>query len=267
MRRRVWREHASDPGRHARPASRARPSGWRAATPAGAGEETASGLEAAEVRGLATRCQRHLESNRASRGDAPCSLHPEQLKEFDELGYLVLPNCFSDEEMEVLRSEAEAHLRHRPPGGLAREVGRAAHRVRRPHLQRGVRHPWPPSAPDRAARAVLRRAGLHASVQDQRQGAVRRRGVAMAPGLRHLAARRRHARAARHEHLGVPGRGDAGQRPADVHPQEPQARHAGSRPRQGHHQLSAVDAGQRDGDQAGARTAASSRRPASPAPC
>ena len=35
-------------------------------------------------------------------------LTPKQLKEFDELGYLVLPNCFSEEEIEVLRSEAEA---------------------------------------------------------------------------------------------------------------------------------------------------------------
>ena len=34
-------------------------------------------------------------------------LTPKQLKEFDELGYLVLPDCFSDEEMAVLRSEAE----------------------------------------------------------------------------------------------------------------------------------------------------------------
>jgi ectoine hydroxylase len=34
-------------------------------------------------------------------------LTAKQLKEFDQLGYLVIPNCFSDEEMSVLRSEAE----------------------------------------------------------------------------------------------------------------------------------------------------------------
>ncbi len=34
-------------------------------------------------------------------------LTPKQLREFDELGYLVLPNCFSEEEIGVLRSEAE----------------------------------------------------------------------------------------------------------------------------------------------------------------
>jgi hypothetical protein len=35
-------------------------------------------------------------------------LTPVQLKEFDELGYLVMPSCFSEEEIAVLRSEAEA---------------------------------------------------------------------------------------------------------------------------------------------------------------
>ena len=35
-------------------------------------------------------------------------LTPKQLAEFDDLGYLVLPNCFSEEEIEALRSEAEA---------------------------------------------------------------------------------------------------------------------------------------------------------------
>ena len=35
-------------------------------------------------------------------------LSPEQLKDFDEQGYLFLPECFSDEEVAVLRREAEA---------------------------------------------------------------------------------------------------------------------------------------------------------------
>jgi ectoine hydroxylase len=34
-------------------------------------------------------------------------LTPQQLKEFDELGYIVMPDCFSDAEMAVLRAEAE----------------------------------------------------------------------------------------------------------------------------------------------------------------
>ena len=35
------------------------------------------------------------------------TLTAKHLKEFDELGYLVMPNCFSEEEIAVLRSEAE----------------------------------------------------------------------------------------------------------------------------------------------------------------
>jgi ectoine hydroxylase len=34
-------------------------------------------------------------------------LSPEQLKAFDEDGYLFLPDCFSGEEVAVLRREAE----------------------------------------------------------------------------------------------------------------------------------------------------------------
>jgi ectoine hydroxylase len=35
-------------------------------------------------------------------------LSPDQLKAFDELGYLVMPECFSEAEVALLRSEAEA---------------------------------------------------------------------------------------------------------------------------------------------------------------
>src|ERR671916_2402891 len=38
-------------------------------------------------------------------------LTSQQLKEFDEQGYVFLPNCFSDEEVAALRSEAEAIYR------------------------------------------------------------------------------------------------------------------------------------------------------------
>lgn len=34
-------------------------------------------------------------------------LSPQQLKEFDELGYLFLPSCFSEDEVAALRAEAE----------------------------------------------------------------------------------------------------------------------------------------------------------------
>ena len=194
-------------------------------------------------------------------------LTPQQLKDFDELGYLVLPNCFSDEEMAVLRSEAEGIFDSdrqevwREKSGAPRTAF-AAHTY-----NKALRHSRPPPAPHQAARAVLRRAGLHAPVQNQRQGGLRWRGLAVAPGLRHLEARRRHAGGARHEHLGVPRRGHALQRATDVHSQEPQARHARGRPRQGHHQLSALDARQGDGDQACRGRRHRRARPASPEPC
>ena len=42
-------------------------------------------------------------------------LTPEQLREFDETGYLFLPDCFSDEEVAVLRREAEQIYRSDRP--------------------------------------------------------------------------------------------------------------------------------------------------------
>src|SRR5262245_24108033 len=42
-----------------------------------------------------------------TRRTCPMTLTPEQLKDFDELGYLFLPHCFSEEEVAVLRQEAE----------------------------------------------------------------------------------------------------------------------------------------------------------------
>ncbi len=38
-------------------------------------------------------------------------LKPEQLKDFDEQGYLFFPNCFSEEEIALLRDDAEAILK------------------------------------------------------------------------------------------------------------------------------------------------------------
>ena len=38
-------------------------------------------------------------------------LTPDQLKEFDEQGYLFFPNCFSEEEIALLRDDAEAILK------------------------------------------------------------------------------------------------------------------------------------------------------------
>src|SRR5579864_8227588 len=38
-------------------------------------------------------------------------LTPAQLKDFDEQGYLFFPNCFSEEEIALLRDDAEAILK------------------------------------------------------------------------------------------------------------------------------------------------------------
>ena len=39
------------------------------------------------------------------------NLSPQQLKDFDEQGYLFFPNCFSEEEIALLRDDAEAILK------------------------------------------------------------------------------------------------------------------------------------------------------------
>src|SRR6266566_5879413 len=57
----------------------------------------------------------------------------------------------------------------------------------------------------------------------------------MAPGLRHLGARRRHAGTAGYEHRGIHGRSNADQRPADACPPQPQAWRPVRRPRSEEH--------------------------------
>ncbi len=200
-------------------------------------------------------------------------LSAQQLKAFDDQGYVFLPELLRRRRSRADALGGRGHPQGRPPGGLAREDRRAAHRVRRAHLQRAVPAAGQPSAAGRAAEAVFRRGRLRPPVQAQRQGRVRGRGLAVAPGLRHLGARRRHAGGPRHEHRGVPRRGDADQRPAAAGARQPQAGRAGGRPRQAHHVLSALDARQGDGDAGWSPTPkpstarASWRRPASPARC
>ena len=65
-------------------------------------------------------------------------LSPAQLKEFDEQGYLFFPNCFADEEVALLRDEAEAILTLDRQEVWREKIRRAAHRLCRAHLQRDV---------------------------------------------------------------------------------------------------------------------------------
>ena len=115
-------------------------------------------------------------------------------------------------------------LRQREAGERAREDRRrGAHQFRRAHVQLSLRQARAPSAHGRADAGAVRRRRVHAPVQDQRQAGLRRRRLAMAPGLRHLEERRPDARGARHERGDLPRRGQRVQRPADVHPRQPQA--------------------------------------------
>ena len=61
-------------------------------------------------------------------------LSPQQLKEFDALGYVFMPGCFAEEEVATLRGGSRGDLQDRAPGGVAREDRRAANGVRGPYL-------------------------------------------------------------------------------------------------------------------------------------
>ncbi|MGA7865101.1 MAG: phytanoyl-CoA dioxygenase family protein, partial [Stellaceae bacterium] len=52
---------------------------------------------------------------RVRRGGKPVKLTPEQIRQFEEEGYFFLPGCFSDEEVAVLRDEAEEIYRSGRP--------------------------------------------------------------------------------------------------------------------------------------------------------
>ena len=143
-----------------------------------------------------------------ARGGSVMKLNDEDVARFNEQGYLFWPSRFSPDEVAVLRQAADEVYAMdrkevwRESSGVARTAF-AAH-----HLSRGIPPPGAPPPPHRGSDAARRRPGVHAPVQGQRQGRVRRRGLAMAPGLRHLASRRRDAGTARDEHRGVPRRGD-----------------------------------------------------------
>ena len=96
------------------------------------------------------------------------------------------------EEMALLNGEVPGSSR----SSARRSCARRAPRRRAPpscaNLERGVRTAGAPSAAGRAGRCSCSApTALHAPVQDQRQGRLRRRRLAVAPGLRDLAQRRR----------------------------------------------------------------------------
>ena len=191
-------------------------------------------------------------------------LHPLQLEQFDRDGYLFFPSLFTAEEIRRPARRSPASLRTGPAGERARKgQRRRADQLRRAHVQRSVRPARPAPAHGRARDADPGRARVHAPVQDQRQDGLRRRRLAMAPGLRHLEERRPHARGARDERGDLSRRGQRVQWPADVHPGQPQAGRDRRRPRRDDDQLSAVDDRPRHHPEA--RRARRPRRPQGPA--
>jgi hypothetical protein len=61
------------------------------------------------------------------------TLSPAELKQFDELGYLFFPNCFNEEEIALLRDDAEAILKS---DSIAKRSGGKNRAPRAPRLPR-----------------------------------------------------------------------------------------------------------------------------------
>ena len=96
-------------------------------------------------------------------------LSPDQVAQFHEAGWLLLPELFTDEEVALLRDEAMAiYPQDRPE--IWREKSGAPRTAFAAHLYNEAfgllgRHP----RMIRPVEQIVRRAGLHAPVQDQRE--------------------------------------------------------------------------------------------------
>ena len=194
-------------------------------------------------------------------------LSADQLRDFDEQGYLFFPNCFCEEEIALLRDDAEAILKldrqevWREKTGAPRTAF-AAHTFNEtfrllashPRLVEPLRQLFGEDVYVHQFK-LNAKAAFEGDVWQWHQDY----GTwARDDGM---------PQAARHEYRRVPGRGHADQRRADADSEKPQARCAQGRPRPGDNVLSAMDARQGDGDANWLPKAVSSRRPASPARC
>src|ERR1700746_2662347 len=90
-----------------------------------------------------TQPRRRLGIDDASRGNA-MQLSADQLRDFDEQGYLFFPNCFSEEEIALLRDDAEAILK-----------------LDRQEVWRGKTGAPPPALPAPTLNTTFRRASSH----------------------------------------------------------------------------------------------------------
>jgi ectoine hydroxylase len=150
-------------------------------------------------------------------------LTPEQIAAFDKDGYLFFPSLFTPAEIKSLTDEVPRLYAQKRPENI-REKGSdavrtnfAAHLYSKPFAKL-ARHP-------RMVEPVARSTAKTCTCTSSRSTArpLQRRRLAMAPGLRHLDERRPHAGSARDERRDLPGRGERVQRPAHVHPRQPQA--------------------------------------------
>src|SRR5262252_2528264 len=112
-------------------------------------------------------------------------LSPSQIEQFDRDGYLFFPSLFSAQEVKTLTDGVPALYAQRRPENVREKDGETVRTNFAAHLYSA------PFADGPAYRAGLRREAVHAPVQDQRQDGIRRRRLAVAPGFRDLAARRR----------------------------------------------------------------------------
>ncbi|MGY4463678.1 hypothetical protein ACVWYI_007638 [Bradyrhizobium sp. LB13.1] len=148
-------------------------------------------------------------------------LSQEQLEFFDREGWLFLPELFSPEEVDLLAREAVGiYDANRPE--VWREKSGAPRTAFAAHLYNeafGILGAHPRMI-DPVEQLFGEKVYMH-QFKINAKSAFTGDVWAMAPGLRHLEARRRHARAARDEHRDLSGRGDADQRPADAGAAQP----------------------------------------------
>src|SRR5579875_1420022 len=153
-------------------------------------------------------------------------LTAEQLRQFAEEGYLFLPDCFSEEEVAVLREEAERIYATNRPEVWREKTGAprtafAAHTYNEAFRLLGA-HPRLIRPVEQVFGEKLYMHQFKINAKAAFEGDV---------WQRHLGTRRRHAGAAGDEHRRVHGRSDADQRPLDADSEKPCLRRSGSRAR------------------------------------
>ena len=175
-------------------------------------------------------------------------LDQDQLRQFDQQGFVFLPKVFSAAEVRALRREVPAILAQdrqevvREKDGKTPRTAFAAHTYN-DLFGRLARHPRLIEPVEQLLDGPVYIHQFKINAKAAFDGDVWQWHQDYGTWQRDDA----HARGARDEHRPVPGRRHRVQRAADVHPEEPQARRPRSRARRDHDLLSAMDAGSRQG--------------------